>query len=398
MSTILVVEDDPAILRGLADNLKFESYQVLTATDGEAGYRLIQEQKPDLIILDLMLPKLSGYEVCRKVRDEGGTTPILMLTAKSQEADRVLGLDLGADDYVTKPFSVRELLARIRSILRHRQDWLAERIHLDQEVRTASDVQQRLFPQFRPRLATLDYVGFCQPAQGVGGDYYDFLDFAPGKLGLLVADVSGKGISAALLTASLHASIHTHAPLLGDRCGEMVANVNALLYEATDAQRFATMFYAVYDDATRLLTYVNAGHEPPLLIRAGADPDASLIGTRAVSYATPESRRDWVPPQPTCTRLDSGTLPVGIFPTISADQESMQLVSGDWLVIFSDGITDAFNDKEEDFGRERLLEVILRNRQRTAEEMRDAILAEVSLHCGGRPQSDDITLIAAHVS
>jgi len=118
MSRILVVEDDPAILRGLADNLKFESYEVLTAGDGEAGYRLLRETKPDLLILDLMLPRMSGYELCRKARSEGITTPILMLTARGEEADRVLGLDLGADDYVTKPFSVRELLARVRAILR----------------------------------------------------------------------------------------------------------------------------------------------------------------------------------------------------------------------------------------------------------------------------------------
>jgi DNA-binding response OmpR family regulator len=118
MSRILVVEDDPAILRGLVDNLTYESYEVITAADGAAGYRLVQEQKPDLIVLDLMLPKLSGYELCRKVRDEGITTPILMLTARGEEGDRVVGLDLGADDYVTKPFSIRELLARIRALLR----------------------------------------------------------------------------------------------------------------------------------------------------------------------------------------------------------------------------------------------------------------------------------------
>ena len=118
MSRILVVEDDPAILRGLADNLTFESYEVLTAGDGEAAYRLLREKKPDLLILDLMLPRMSGYELCRKARSEGITTPILMLTARGEEADRVLGLDLGADDYMTKPFSVRELLARVRAILR----------------------------------------------------------------------------------------------------------------------------------------------------------------------------------------------------------------------------------------------------------------------------------------
>ena len=118
MSRILVVEDDGAILRGLRDNLAAESYEVITAADGAEGYRLSQEQKPDLIVLDLMLPKLSGYEICRKLRDEGNRVPILMLTARGEEADRILGLDLGADDYVTKPFSVRELLARVRALLR----------------------------------------------------------------------------------------------------------------------------------------------------------------------------------------------------------------------------------------------------------------------------------------
>ena len=118
MSRVLVVEDDAAILRGLKDNLDAESYEVLTAMDGQSAYRTIVEEKPDLIILDLMLPKLGGLEVCRKVRAEGFNTPIIMLTARGEEADRVLGLDLGADDYVTKPFSVRELLARVRALLR----------------------------------------------------------------------------------------------------------------------------------------------------------------------------------------------------------------------------------------------------------------------------------------
>lgn len=121
MSRILVVEDEPALLRGLADNLKRELHDVSTATDGETAYRLMKEQKPDLVILDLMLPKLSGYEVCRQARAEGLTTPILILTARGEETDRVLGLDLGADDYVTKPFSVRELLARVRALLRRAQ-------------------------------------------------------------------------------------------------------------------------------------------------------------------------------------------------------------------------------------------------------------------------------------
>jgi len=118
MKKILVVEDDLAILRGLKDNLEFESYEVLTAEDGERGYAVLKEKKPDLVILDLMLPKMSGYELCRNARREGITTPILMLTARGEEKDRVAGLDQGADDYVTKPFSIPELLARVRALIR----------------------------------------------------------------------------------------------------------------------------------------------------------------------------------------------------------------------------------------------------------------------------------------
>ena len=121
MSRILVVEDDAAILRGLADNLACESHDVLTAMDGERACSIVREQKPDLVILDLMLPRMSGYDVCRTLRGEGVTTPILMLTARGDESDRVLGLDLGADDYLTKPFSIRELMARVRALLRRTQ-------------------------------------------------------------------------------------------------------------------------------------------------------------------------------------------------------------------------------------------------------------------------------------
>ena len=131
MSRILVVEDDPAILRGLADNLRFESYEVLTASDGQSGYAALKEHKPDLIILDLMLPKMSGYDLCRKARAEGNLTPILMLTARGEEADRVRGLDLGADDYLSKPFSLPELLARVRALLRRTQRSLPDELRFD---------------------------------------------------------------------------------------------------------------------------------------------------------------------------------------------------------------------------------------------------------------------------
>jgi len=121
METILIVEDDPAMLRGLKDNFEFKGYHVLTAADGEEGLNTALNKKPDLIILDIMLPKINGYEICRLIRKENLDMPIIMLTAKGEESDIILGLNLGADDYVTKPFSVKELLARVAAFLRRRK-------------------------------------------------------------------------------------------------------------------------------------------------------------------------------------------------------------------------------------------------------------------------------------
>ena len=118
MSRILIVEDEPDMVLGLKDNFELEGHEVLTAPDGQAGLERARAEKPDLIILDIMLPRMSGLDVCKTLRGEGWGGPILMLTARGQEIDKVVGLELGADDYVTKPFSIRELLARVRAILR----------------------------------------------------------------------------------------------------------------------------------------------------------------------------------------------------------------------------------------------------------------------------------------
>jgi sigma-B regulation protein RsbU (phosphoserine phosphatase) len=394
MAKILIVEDEPGIAFSLESDLQAEGYEVAIVADGVEAVRRARREAFDLILLDVMLPHKDGFQVCRELRQGGLPTPIVMLTAKTHEFDKVLGLDVGADDYVTKPFSPRELRARIRVALRHQASRKPEGGDLEGQLRVASEVQQRLFPQSRPPLVTLDYVGFCQPARGMSGDYYDFLHLAPGRLGLLVADVVGKGLPAALLMASVHAAVRTHAPLFGEQCGDVLAKVNTLLYEATDAEMFATVFYGVYDESSRVLTYANAGHEPPLVLRAAAAPDASAGAAEEDPAPIEDGQKR---PPPTLVRLDSRTPPLGILPTLPTLQTSLQLAPGNWLLIFTDGITEACNEDGEEFGEQRLLTVITQNCERTAEEMRDAILAELSGHSRGRAQSDDVTLIAARV-
>jgi phosphoserine phosphatase RsbU/P len=369
MARILVVEDEPGIAFGLETDLQAEGYEVTVACDGAETIRRSSAEAFDLILLDVMLPQKDGFEVCRALRQMGVSTPIVMLTAKSGEFDKVLGLDLGAQDYVTKPFSPRELRARIRAALRH-QRGESSNLDLQRQLRVATDVQQRLFPKHRPALATLDYAAYCQPALGMSGDYYDFLDLGNGRLGLVVADVVGKGVPAALLMASIHAAVRTQAPLFQDRCGQLLSDLNGLLYESTDQGMFATVFYAVYDESSRMLTYANAGHEPPMLLRA--------------------SHRD-------CLRLESQTPPAGLCPSMPVRQGTAQLEPGDWLLMFTDGVTEARNTDGEEFGTDRLLAAMNGNRGRNAEEVRAQILNTLKNHSRGVLQSDDVTLIVAHV-
>ena len=176
METILIVEDDPSMLTGLKDNFEFKGYKVLTAADGEKGLNAALNAKPDLILLDVMLPKINGYEICRLIRAEGLDMPVIMLTAKGEESDVVLGLNIGADDYVTKPFSINELLARSAAFLRrtkkdeasemvefgdYRLDLGARRLTRDEEEIELSPKEFNLlvyFTERRGRALTRDEI------------------------------------------------------------------------------------------------------------------------------------------------------------------------------------------------------------------------------------------------
>jgi len=368
MARILIVEDEPDIALGLQQDLQLEGYDVEVVGDGQSAVDRAGNGAIDLILLDVMLPRKDGLTVCRELRRSGMQTPIIVLTARGHEAEKVEGLDVGADDYLTKPFSPIELRARIRSILRHRKEWLGEGVRLDRELRTAAQVQQRFFPQTRPPAATLDYVGFCHPATFVGGDYFDYLDLPDDQLGLVVADVAGKGAPAALLMASLHACIRAHAPQHGRHCEEVARLVNDILHQATDAGRYATLFYGVYDRTTRVLRYVNAGHPPAMI-----------------------SRGDVV------LQLGSDCGPVGLFETLAPVSRSVQLQPGDRFVIYSDGLTEAMDDANVEFGATRVSRLLLESRARSAADIRDALLAELRAHTNGCPQSDDVTVIAGVV-
>ncbi|CAN5515018.1 hypothetical protein BH23ACI1_BH23ACI1_23880 [soil metagenome] len=245
---------------------------------------------------------------------------------------------------------------------------MAERLeserHTERELAIAQQVQHRLLPQAAPALATLDLRGICLQARAVGGDYYDYLDLGDGRLALVLADISGKGISAALLMANLQAHLRAQSLAARQDVVKLLTRIDRLMYEGTAPNHYATLFFCRYDEGTRHLVYANCGHNPPLLLRA-------------------EGGVEWLAP----------TAPaVGLFPTWTCTTGEVTLAPGDTLIVYSDGVTEAMDDDEEMYGEERLLALARRVRSSPIDEVVTTIVNEVQLF-SGTVQEDDLTLV-----
>jgi sigma-B regulation protein RsbU (phosphoserine phosphatase) len=312
----------------------------------------------------------SSVDVLRPGEDPGPRLAVPLSTDGHTHAVIALGDKLSDEPWTKED---RELLAgaaqQVAIALENARLFgqLADQQRLRREIEIARDVQQQLFPRDLPRLAGLACAGACRPALGVGGDYYDVLPLGPSRVALALGDVSGKGISAALLMARLQALLRSHAPLHPESPARVIAAVNALMCESSDGARYATLFYGVYDGAEQSLLYVNAGHNPPYLLRAGGGLQT----------------------------LGEGGLVVGLVPETRYEQAAVSLQAGDSLVMFSDGITDADSPSGEMFGEDRLQAVLERLRGARPEEVRDGILGEVDHFTAGTPVSDDRTVLVA---
>jgi sigma-B regulation protein RsbU (phosphoserine phosphatase) len=283
---------------------------------------------------------------------------------------------------------------------------MAEEERLKREIALAGEVQRRLFPEHPPKGGGLELAGVCHPAQGIGGDYYDFLVFDDGHLGLAVADVAGKGISAALLMSVVQASLRSQAPADGAALTDLVASMNQLLYRSTARNSFASFFYAQFEERTRRLTYVNAGHNPPMLLRPGTfelgepqGPDgsghlqaAATPGGAAVTLAVASPA-----PEATVRLLRTGGLVIGAFKGSTYEQETVQLQPGDVLVAYTDGVTEAFSAADEEFGEDRLRQVVMASAHMAPAELAEAVVGAVRDWSRSAPQHDDITLVVARV-
>jgi sigma-B regulation protein RsbU (phosphoserine phosphatase) len=247
---------------------------------------------------------------------------------------------------------------------------VAARAKQTRDIEIARDVQQRLFPQEYPPMAGLDYAGACRAALGVGGDYYDFIQLSTTQLGIAIGDVSGKGIPASLLMASLRAylrgaqTIHHHADLT-----EVMTNLNKLVYESSDANRYATFFYGELDVTSRTLTYVNAGHNPPMVFRRSGG----------------------------VLRLDTGGPVIGLMEDCIYQQGRVTLAAGDVLVAYTDGISEAMNAADEEWGEERLMEAVQSDGTANAGALISRLMVSADRFVAGAPQHDDMTLLVVRL-
>lgn len=239
---------------------------------------------------------------------------------------------------------------------------------LENEISIAREVQNQLFPQKLPEIPGMEVAALCRPARMVSGDYYDFLLLGPGRLGIALADISGKGISAALLMASLQAALRSQVQQNGTSgTGRLVARLNRHLFLNTTDDRYATFFYATYDAETRRLAYTNAGHLPPLYIS----------GDRV-------------------QRLGEGGTVIGLFDNCVYEEGSLTVEPGSLLVAFSDGLVEPENVYGEDFGMQRLTEEVLRHRSGSPARLAEEVLAAVENWAGTQEQADDMTVVVVH--
>ena len=369
---VLIVDDTPANLRLLSQMLAEQGYHVRPVPDGPMALAAVQAEPPDLILLDIRMPGMNGYEVCEHLKAGAQTcdVPIIFISALDATQDKVRAFTVGGVDYVTKPFQVEEVLARVEThlALRKLQKKLQDANRkMAQELALAGEVQTSFLPRDLPDIPGWQLAATLKPARETSGDFFDFISLPKGRLGIVVADVSDKGAGAALYMALSWTLIRTYAAEYPTRPETVLSAANRRIIKDSDANHFVTVIYGILDLDTGTLVYCNAGHWPPY-----------LIGPR---------HSENVP------RLINTGVPLGIFGDKTWEQGVVQIAPGDVLVLYTDGIPEAQNAQGEFLGGDRLLETVRTNLGRPAREIQDAILADVKKFAGDTPQSDDIALI-----
>ena len=395
--TILVVDDDLDILELLKMNLEPEGYNVQTASDGERAVQSACTDPPDLILLDVMMPHKNGFQVIEELKDieETKNVPIILVTARGQTEDKVRGLDTGADDYITKPFDLREVTARVEAVLgrtrpikyinplmRAMGEGFSEKglEQLAGHLQAAAAIQKKLLPEQAPSIDGFDIATLLQSSTSVSGDFYDFIPLSETQIGIVLGDVKGSGIPAALLMVMIRTALRLlcheeEAP------ASILKRINDLVVRDTEADLFATMVYGILDTTASTFTYSNGGHCYP--------------------FHWTQNRN--------ITVLKTGGMLIGAFDEATFTTGTCHLAPGDIIAFYTDGITETgtgdstaseLDDGNEDailtdmfYGGDRLAACLSKNASLSASALCEAIVEDLARFSGSTQTHDDRALI-----
>jgi sigma-B regulation protein RsbU (phosphoserine phosphatase) len=388
---ILVADDSLLNRKLLLAILAKEQCTVIEAVDGIDALAKAHLEVPDLVLLDIMMPGLDGYEVCRQLKADPkfASIPVIVLSALNQPADKVRALELGAVDYVTKPFDRGEVLARVRnqlqirkltaSLVQANRDLVAKQKDLDADLRAAADIQSSLIPRSSPDVNSLDMAWRFVPCSTIGGDIFNVVPLDDDHLAIYVVDVSGHGVPAAMVTVSVAQSLTQHAGIVIEPRSRRVedgapsvirapSNVLELLDEEFPMDRFDkyfTMVYMVLNTKTGVVRYCNAAHPQPIVLRRGGRVELMEAG---------------------------GTI-VGLGGVMPYDEGELVLEYGDRIFMFTDGIAEFTSESGEEYGEQRLAELLCDRSVDSVQAACDGVVSALGDFGRGRPPNDDITVL-----
>jgi phosphoserine phosphatase RsbU/P len=375
MERVLIADDQPDVLESLHLLLKNEGFVIDVVSSPRAVVEAVQRCHYDVLLLDMNYARDTtsggeGLELLSRISELDQPPPVVLMTAWGSVDLAVEAMRNGGCDFVQKPWNNRNLIVTLRRNVarakakREREEHEKAAVEVWRDLGEARQTQQRLLPALMPPLAGVDIHTAWLPASEVGGDYFDVIQLSDTSLALCIADVSGKGLAAALLMSNIQANVRAYAR--ADRTPpDVCAQLNRVVYDNTQGQRFVTFFYAVFDMACHTLTYTNAGHVPPILIHN--DGSQQLL-------------------------TEGGTV-LGLFPASAYEQGSVSLNARDHLVLLTDGITEACNPDGEQFGDGgRITELLSRSRRLTSEQLKDTLLDAVASFCR-RSLQDDAALM-----
>jgi len=361
---VLIADDQTHVLDALQLLLKSGGYLTEAVTHPARVLRTLESGQFDAVLMDLNYTRDTtaggeGLDLVSQIRSKDKLLPVVVMTAWSSVDLAVEAMRRGASDFVQKPWENGQLLQKLQTQVSRVQAQRRAQRQREDELREAREIQDNLLPKKLPEVADYEIAGMTQPVRFVGGDYYNVVRVSEKHTVLCIADVSGKGMPAALLMSSLQAALR---PLMWQKLAprDLCRRLNRILCDLTPVGKFISFFYAVLDSSENRLTYCNAGHNPPLLVRANGSS----------------------------TELNAAGAVLGQFPDWVYEQSDVQLRSGDRLLVFTDGLVDACDQDEESFGEHGVAQVARENPSLSAAELMNALMQAASRHCGGRFHDD----------